>query len=139
MNSFSIHMTWWPPAMSRGRGRPSASRLMAFEALTLAVFATLHLTGTLRIGAGDSDGAGVAETLIGVALASGALALWRSPMRGRRVAQFALGFAILGFLVGLSFTLGSGDAIDLIYHLVMLPILVATAVLVGRGRAHRTM
>jgi multisubunit Na+/H+ antiporter MnhF subunit len=108
-------------------------RPLFLESATLAVFATLHLTGTLRIGAsGRSYGAGIAEALICVALACGAFALARSPARGRRVALAALGFAIFGFLVGLSFTVGSGDTIDLAYHLVMLPVLVATAALLAR-------
>jgi multisubunit Na+/H+ antiporter MnhF subunit len=108
-------------------------RPLFLESGTLAVFATLHLTGTLRIGAsGRSYGAGIAETLICLALACGAFALARSPVRGRRVALAALGFAIFGFLVGLSFTIGSGDTIDLAYHLVMLPVLVATAALLAR-------
>jgi peptidoglycan/LPS O-acetylase OafA/YrhL len=55
--------------------------------------------------------------------------------RGRRAAVAALAFAVFGFLVGLSFTLGSGDAVDLAYHLAMLPVLMATAVLVARRRA----
>ncbi|MGN6872828.1 MAG: hypothetical protein ACTHMY_30955 [Solirubrobacteraceae bacterium] len=110
-------------------------RPLAVESATLAVFATLHLTGTLRIGSasGPSYGAGIAEALIGVALACGALALARSPARGRRVALAALGFAIFGFFVGLSFTVGSGDTIDLAYHVAMLPVLMATAALVALG------
>jgi hypothetical protein len=108
------------------------ARLLALESATLAVFATLHLTGALRIGAsGRSYGAGIAEALICIALAGGALA------RGRRIPLFALGFAIFGFLVGLSFTVGSGDTIDLVYHLVMLPVLVATALFVAGARRRR--
>jgi multisubunit Na+/H+ antiporter MnhF subunit len=105
---------------------------MSFEALTLAVFSTLHLTGALRIGAGRSDGAGVAEALICLALLAGVWRLVRSPVRGRAGALAALAFAILGFIVGLSFTLGSGDTIDLAYHLAMLPVLLATAALLAR-------
>jgi len=114
------------PAEQRRPVRP-----LAIESATLAVFATLHLTGTLRIGANTSYGAGVAEALICVALACGAVALARSPARGRRTALFALGFAIFGFFVGLSFTVGSGDTIDLVYHAVMLPVLMVTAALVA--------
>ena len=40
----------------------------------------------------------------------------------------AVGFAIFGFIVGLTFTISGGSAVDLAYHAVMLPILVATAV-----------
>ncbi len=122
------------PADQRRPARPLRwlAALMALEALTLAVFATLHLSGALRIGSSGrpSYGAGVAEALICVALASGAWRLARSP--ARRVPLFAVGFAIFGFLVGLSFTVGSGDTIDFAYHLLMLPVLVATAALIAR-------
>ena len=127
------------PVHPRRPARPNRLvRVLGLEALTLAVFATLHLSGALRVGpgSGPSYGAGVAEGLICLALAGGALALVRSPARGRRIALSALGFAIFGFLVGLSFTLDSGDTIDLVYHLVMLPVLVVTAVLVARWDAH---
>jgi hypothetical protein len=116
------------------RPLPALPLLLAVESATLAVFSTLHLTGALRIGTGNSDGAGVAEALICLALAGGAWALARSssPARGRLVGLFAVGFAIAGFIVGLTFTVRGGDAIDLIYHATMLPILALTAVLVAR-------
>jgi hypothetical protein len=122
------------PADQRRPARPFDRRLaavLAFEALTLALFATLHLSGVLRIGANTSHGAGIAEALICLALLAGAGALARWPATGRRVALAALGFAILGFCVGLSFTIGSGDTIDLAYHLAMLPVLMATALLLA--------
>lgn len=130
------------PARERRPARPNGlARLIGVEALTVAVFATLHLTGALRVGpgSGPSYGAGVAEALICLALAGGALALARpgAGARGRRIALSAVGFAVFGFLVGLSFTLGSGDTIDLVYHLAMLPVLVATAVLLARHSTAR--
>jgi peptidoglycan/LPS O-acetylase OafA/YrhL len=115
-------------------------KLMGFEAFTLAVFSTLHLTGVLTVGsASPSYGAGFAEALICVALVAGAWALARraNRERGRRTALFAVGFAILGFIVGLTFTIDGGSPIDLVYHLAMLPVLVATAVLLAPGRAAR--
>ncbi|MBV9803563.1 MAG: hypothetical protein JO130_10250 [Solirubrobacterales bacterium] len=138
------------PANSGRPARPSVALLMGFEAFTLAVFATLHLSGALRIGSSASGrasyGAGVAEALICVALAGGAWALVHSPAPAaaraaarRRVARFALGFAITGFIVGLTFTVDSGDPIDLGYHLVMLPVLVATTVLLARRPAPQHM
>jgi hypothetical protein len=123
------------PANRRRPVRPSDRRFvvaLALQSATLAVFATLHLTGALHIGSASrpSYGAGVAEALICVALLAGAVALARAvPARGRRIALAALGFAIFGFFVGLSFTVGSGDTIDLVYHAVMLPVLMATAAL----------
>jgi hypothetical protein len=131
------------PASNGRPARPIRSPLaflLAFESATLAVFSTLHLTGTLHVGSGGSNGAGIAEALICLALAGGAWALAVGPpARGRRVALFAVGFAILGFIVGLTFTVRGGDAIDLIYHATMLPVLVATAVLVARGRDSRDL
>jgi peptidoglycan/LPS O-acetylase OafA/YrhL len=122
------------PAEQRRPVRPSRRRFaiaLALESGTLAVFAVLHLSGVLRIGADRSYGAGVAEALICAALLAGAVALYRWPARGRRVALAALAFAIFGFFVGLSFTVGSGDAIDLAYHAVMLPVLMVTAALLA--------
>jgi hypothetical protein len=50
----------------------------------------------------------------------------------------ALGFAIIGFVYGLTVTAGGGDVIDLVYHATMLPILIGTAVLLVRyGRLAR--
>jgi hypothetical protein len=57
-------------------------KLMGFEAFTLAVFSTLHLTGVLTVGsASPSHGAGFAEALICVALVAGAWALARRANR----------------------------------------------------------
>jgi hypothetical protein len=127
------------PRRPASPGRPARPRspiaaVLALESVTLAVFSTLHLTGALRIGTGGSDGAGVAEAVICVVLVGGAWALARSPSpaRARRAGLFAVCFAIAGFIVGLTFTVDSGEAIDLIYHATMLPILVGTAVLVAR-------
>ena len=95
-------------------------RLMAFEALTLLVASVTHLIN-------GSNGAGFAEGLICVALLIGLA-------NGLRGARVALSFAVFGFLVGLTFTIGGGSAIDLAYHAVMLPILIATLLLVVRTR-----
>jgi uncharacterized membrane protein YphA (DoxX/SURF4 family) len=92
-------------------------RLMAFEALTLAVVSPIHLLG-------GSAGAGIPEGLICIALLIG--------LARQRAALPALGFAIFGFLVGLRFTIGGGDALDLAYHATMLPVLFATALLLTR-------
>jgi hypothetical protein len=113
-------------------GTRAIARLMLFEAGTLAAFALLHLSGALRpTGAtSGSRGAGVAEAVIGIVLVAGAIALRRRPRAGRPLALASIAFAILGFIVGLTFTVGGGQAIDLGYHLVMLPILILTAALV---------
>lgn len=111
--------------------------LVAFEAVTVAVFSVLHLSGALHVGSKNSSsaGAGVAEGLIALVLAAGALALVRpGGRRGRRRALMAVAFAIFGFLVGLSFTVRGGDAIDLAYHAAMLPVFIGTGALLARRR-----
>jgi hypothetical protein len=91
----------------------SLAALMTFEAATLAIAATLHVTGA----SGDGpkpfapSGAGIAEAIICVVLLLGAAALFRDPVSGRQAALGAVAFAIFGFIIGLTFTLG-GPAVD---------------------------
>jgi hypothetical protein len=115
----------------RNRG---IAALITFEAATLAVASGLHLSGAVHgqskpFDAGD---AGIAEAIICVALAAGATALLRAPDNGRLAALAATGFAIAGFIAGLTFTVRGGDAPDIIYHAAMLPVLIATAILLAR-------
>jgi len=111
--------------MSTTRHIHTIAWVIIAEAATLAAASTLHLTGALRHG---TDAAGVPEAVICVVLLAGAAALFRDPVRGRSAALGAVGFAIFGFIVGLTFTISGGSAVDVAYHAVMLPILVATAV-----------
>jgi hypothetical protein len=48
-------------------------------------------------------------------------------------AVVAMGFATVGFLVGLRFTLDGGSAIDIAYHLAALPTLLLTLLALLRG------
>jgi hypothetical protein len=109
------------------RTASSIAVLMGFEALTLALISTLHLSHTLggRSKPFNPTAAGTAEAVIGVVLAAGAVSLLRS-QKGRTAALAATGFAIAGFLVGLTFTISGGNAIDIAYHAVMLPLLLLT-------------
>lgn len=107
--------------------------LMGFEASTLAIISPLHLSGVLG---GDTKpfnptAAGTAEAVIGAVLLMGALALARNR---RDAAIVATAFAIVGFLVGLSFTLRGGTAIDVAYHATMLPLLLLTLLVLRRKR-----
>jgi hypothetical protein len=110
--------------------------LMAFEAATLVVASAIHL-----FAAGGSsngfrpNGAGIAEAIIALVLFSGAATLARGRHRGRPVALAAIAFAILGFIVGLTFTVRGGAPADLIYHLTMLPVLLLTLILLVRNAA----
>jgi hypothetical protein len=101
--------------------------LMVFEAATLAVMAFGHLSGSFAGGSPPFQRvhAGIAESIIGVALVCGAVSLVSA---SRRVALATIGFAIAGFIIGLNFTIRGGDAIDIAYHATVLPLLVVTLV-----------
>jgi multisubunit Na+/H+ antiporter MnhF subunit len=73
-----------------------------------------------------------------VVLGYGATALVRRGSRARPVALAATGFAIVGFLVGLSFTLAGGSAIDVAYHLSVLPLLLLILLGLTRSRDRST-
>jgi hypothetical protein len=101
---------------------------MGLEAVTLAVMALLHLTDSFGSGltSFSAPDAGVAEAVICIVLAFGAARLMRGTPRARAVAIAATAFAIVGFLVGLRATVRGGDALDIAYHVTMLPLLVLT-------------
>ena len=111
---------------SPGAQRPIAG-LVSFEAAALAAMAFLHLTGILAGGHKPfaPSQAGIAEAIICIVLAYGASALMRQPPR-QRIARATIAVAILGFIVGLVFTVQGGDAIDLAFHATMLPLLILT-------------
>jgi hypothetical protein len=108
--------------------------LIIFEAATLATIASLHLGGVLE---GSRPfrpiAAGVAEAILGLALVIGAAALLRRLPHAQDIAIATTIFAIVGFAVGLSFTLRGGGAVDVAYHAVMLPLLLLTLVALLRG------
>ena len=114
--------------------------LMCFVAATLAAMSFLHLSGILAGGTKpfDPSGAGVAEAVICLVLSYGATGLLRTWPRAQKVALAATGFAIVGFIIGLRFTLEGGDAIDVAYHLSVLPILLVTLIAVLRIRTRGT-
>ena len=112
---------------------------MGAVATSLAVMSGLHLSGTLGGGTRpfDPSGAGIAEAVICLALGYGAIRFLRQRPGAHAVALATTGFAIVGFLIGLGFTLGGGGAIDIAYHAVMLPLLLFTMVAVLRLRPTR--
>jgi hypothetical protein len=109
--------------------------VMGLVAASLAVMSGVHLAGLLQ---GSSpfrpDGAGIAEAIICVAMLVGALALWRTTAHHWGVAVATTGFAIAGFVVGLTFTLRGGEAIDIAYHGTVLPLLLLTLLWLLRTR-----
>jgi hypothetical protein len=114
--------------------------LMSLEAGSLAVVASLHLSHVLAGGKKPfrPTAAGIAEAVIALALLGGILALRRSSSDRRAIAAASVGFAIVGFVVGLGFTLRGGDTIDIAYHATVLPVLLATLLLLLRAEPMST-
>ena len=109
--------------------------LLLFVAVTLGVASALHLSGGVRGSPPfDADHAGLAEALIGVVLAGCALVMLRTPARARAAGLIGTAFAVVGFGVGLSFTVRGGHAPDIAYHVVLLPVLLAAFVVLVRHR-----
>jgi peptidoglycan/LPS O-acetylase OafA/YrhL len=115
--------------------------LMGFVAATLAVGAFVHLAGYTPGGTRppfDASHAGIAEAIIGLVLAYGAISVRRAVPRARTVALVTTSLAIVGFVNGLNITARGGDVPDVIYHVTMLPVLVASLILIVRtGRDPR--
>jgi hypothetical protein len=109
--------------------------LMLFEAATLAAVASLHLGGVLGGSEPfDPTAAGIAEAIIGAALGAGAAALLGRSAHAREIAVATTVFVIAGFVLGLTFTVRGGGAFDVAYHLVLLPLLVLTLIVLLRSR-----
>lgn len=130
--------------MIRPEKRQTRQRRIAFamglQATTLAVMALLHLSSSLGGGLNSFSApeAGIAEAVIGIVLAYGAARLMRGVPRARAIAIAATVFAIAGFIVGLGETIRGAGAIDIAYHVTMLPLLGLTLRALVRRPAHRT-
>jgi hypothetical protein len=108
---------------------------MVLEAASLATASALHLSGLVHGHAAFSaTGAGLAEAVIGLVLLAGAVTLARRGTMGRPAALAATGFAVAGFIYGLSITVRAGDRPDITYHATVLPLLILTLVLIVRAK-----
>jgi nicotinamide riboside transporter PnuC len=108
--------------------------LMAVAATSLAVMSSLHFSGALNGSKPfDPTRAGIAEALVGAVLLVGAVGLWRRWTHGWAVVVAANIFAVVGFVIGLTRTFQGGSAIDVGYHVTVLPLLVLTLLVLGRG------
>jgi peptidoglycan/LPS O-acetylase OafA/YrhL len=125
-----------PQAPQRRRRRIAA--VMGLEAASLLVASLLHLSGFAHGHARPftATGAGIAEAVIGIVVACGAISLLRSRARGRGSALAVTAFAIIGVLYGLSITTQGGDLPDIVYHAVLLPLLIVTFALLLRTSEH---
>jgi hypothetical protein len=108
---------------------------MAFEAISLAVASTLHLSGQVH---GHSKPfvavhAGIAEAIIAIVLAGGAFAVLGASAHAKVWALATTGFAIAGFGVGLTMTTQGGDLPDIAYHLTVLPMLIISMFVLARA------
>jgi hypothetical protein len=112
--------------------------VMISVAATLAVASGLHLSGTAKGRSAPFNGihAGIAEAVIGVVLLVAAIAMLLLPASARPIGITATGFAIAGFVVGLRFTTLGGHRPDIAYHLTVLPVLVASLLILVRTRGH---
>jgi hypothetical protein len=109
--------------------------LMALEAGSLVVMSSLHFVGRLTGSEPfNANRAGTAEAAIAVALALSAAALVRGAPHAWSAAVAANVFAVAGFVVGLTRTIQGGGAVDIGYHLTVLPLILLTLVLLLRGR-----
>ena len=107
--------------------------VMIVVAATLAIASILHLSDNVHGSPPfDPDQAGVGEAIIGIALACSAIAMFRTPARARAVGLAAIGFAIVGFGVGLNFTARGGHVPDIAYHVIALPVLLGSLILLLR-------
>ncbi|SRR6266487_5819671 len=116
--------------------------LLSVAAATLAVASLLHFGVSIPLGTRTiSDpfaGAAIPEAVIAVVVAVGALTLLARLATARWLAPAATLFALAGTLYGLTVTLRRGQAGDIAYHLALLTMLVASAVLLlGALRSRR--
>jgi len=107
--------------------------LLSIAAVTLAVASLLHFGVAIPLGSATiSDpfaDAAIPEAVIAVVVAAAAVAtLARLPAAGWMALAATL-FALAGTLYGLTVTLRRGQAGDIVYHLGLLTILIASAVL----------
>jgi hypothetical protein len=114
--------------------------LLVVMAITLATASTIHF-GVAVAGVDDPfPGAALPEAIISVVVLAGAAAAAVRVSHAWRWALAATLFGILGFLIGLRFTLFGGRSVvfgDVVYHLAGLLVLVVIAglLLSSRGRA----
>ena len=121
--------------------RAAIGGLMALAAVTLAIASALHFGLLLAVGVvGISDlyrNAAIPEAVIATVLAIGVIGLVARLGIAWPLAVGTTAFAVLGVLVGLTFTLQTGMIGDIIYHLSLLALLLVTGGLlltpIGRG------
>ena len=108
---------------------------MLAEAATFIVAAAIH--GGLLIRGYEHREARIAESVIAIVLLAGATLTWIRPASARAMGLGAQGFALLGTLVGvLTIAIGIGprSALDIIYHVAIVGVLVWGLAVAWRAR-----
>ncbi len=113
------HPQWMTNVDTR---RLAVAVLMTLEAASLMVVSSVHLSRS-------KPDAGIGEAVVCAVLACGAVAVYRAMPSWRSAALGTVGFAIAGFLLGLSVTSRGNSMGDLAYHGTVLPLLVCTLAL----------
>jgi peptidoglycan/LPS O-acetylase OafA/YrhL len=120
-------MTVMPAAKTTTRTPRTIAVAFALVAATLAAMSALHLGGVLEGSPPfQPHSAAIAEAVIGAVLAAGAAVLLRRSSQVPAAALAANAFAVIGFTIGLTFTLRGGGAVDISYHATVLPLLLVT-------------
>ncbi|SEK70542.1 hypothetical protein [Streptacidiphilus jiangxiensis] len=137
-NSGTFRSTARTAPARRGEGDPLVAPLATGVGASLLVMSVLHLTHVIAGGSPpyDPDAAGTAEGVIALVLLIAADRLRRERAAARGFALGALVFAVVGFVVGLTFTTTGGTAVDVAYHAVGLPLLLFA--LVRQARVARS-
>jgi len=111
----------------------TAGVVLSVAAVTLAAASLLHFGLAIPIGSATiSDpfaGAAIPEAVIALAVAAGAVTALTHLATARWLAPAATLFALVGTLYGLTVTLRRGQAGDIAYHVALLTMLIASAVL----------
>lgn len=133
-----------------GRRAPIATAigaLMAFDAVTFLIAASLHLNARIPLGFAEITGkwvprAAIPEAIIGLVLALGASIVLLAPVRAWAVAVASHAFALVGVGTGL-FTIAVGvgprTVPDIAYHLGVLAPLGAGLALLFTGKARAAL
>lgn len=108
---------------------------MLVEAATFIVAASIH--AGLLIAGYEHREARIAETVIAVVLLAGATLTWIRPTSARAAGLAAQSFALFGTLVGI-FTIAIGigprSALDIVYHIAIVAVLVWGVLVAWRAR-----
>lgn len=128
------------------RTRLTIATLMGCETVALGLVSMVHFGVELRLGGATVHDpfrdAAVPEAVIAAALAFGAVSVMTCWLAAWRVALGTTVFAVVGFLVGLRFTVFGGPPLrvgDVVYHVTGLVLLLLTTALLFSPAGRRAL